>query len=185
MSNKKQADKQHTDESHSIEEAIIVEGISLEDENEKEPTLEDQVADLNDRNMRLQAEMENVRQRTAREMADTRRFASLNFMKDLLDVSDNIQRAIESSEQSEETNSLLEGFKMVAGQLQTVLKKHHCLPIEAEGKPFDPNFHEAIQQFPSDEIPAGHVAQVTQMGYTLHDRVIRPTQVLVSTGPPE
>ena len=64
--------------------------------------------------LRLQAEMENVRQRTAREMSETRKFACLNLMKDLLDVSDNIQRAVESSEQSEEANSLLEGFKMVA-----------------------------------------------------------------------
>ena len=69
-------------------------------------------------------------------------------------------------------------------QLDTILGQHQCEPIAAEGEPFDPNFHQAILQQPSADVPAGHVMMVTQPGYKLHDRVVRPAQVIVSSGPP-
>jgi len=74
--------------------------------------------------------------------------------------------------------------QMVAQELTATLQKHHCRQIEADGIPFDPNYHEAIGQQPSTEVSAGHVAMVVVDGYQLHDRVIRPSQVLVSTGAP-
>jgi molecular chaperone GrpE len=105
------------------------------------------------------------------------------LIRDLLPVVDNIDRAIEAASKSNEATSLLEGFKLVRQQLITVLMQHNCTQIEALGKPFDPQFHAAIMQQPSDEVPANHVLLVAQAGYKLHDRVVRPAQVIISTGP--
>ena len=138
-----------------------------------------------DRVLRLRAEMENLRGRTARELADERRYASLPLARDLLPLVDNVDRAIEAAEKAGDTGSLLEGFQLLRQQLLGVLTKHECVEIEAADQPFDPQFHEAILQQPSAETPANHVIQVTQTGYQLHDRVVRPSQVIVSSGPPE
>ncbi len=144
-----------------------------------------ELATEKDRVLRLQAEMENLRSRTAREINEERRYAPMNIVRDLLPVVDNIDRAIEAADQTGESTSLLEGFKLVRQQLLTVLEQHDCKPIAAVGEPFDPQIHEAILQQPSDEQPANHVLQETQVGYQLHDRVVRASQVIVSTGPAE
>lgn len=147
---------------------------------------EDLVAELaaaNDRILRLQAEMQNLRNRTSREIAEERRYSAMPILRELLPVVDNIDRAIEAAQQAGEAENLLEGFRLVRQQLMTILAQHHCEPIEADGQPFDPDFHEAILQQPSDEHPNGHVMMVTQQGYKLHDRVVRPAQVIVSSGP--
>jgi molecular chaperone GrpE len=101
-------------------------------------------------------------------------------MRDLLPVIDNMQRAIEAAEKSDEGGGLLEGFKLVAQQVETVLGQYHCKRIEAIGEPFDPNWHEAILQQPSADHEPGTVIMVTQPGYQLHDRVVRPPQVIVA-----
>ncbi len=146
-------------------------------------SLRAQVKAAEDRTLRSQAELENFRKRVGRERADERRYASLTLMRDLLPVLDNLDRAIESAEQSHDATALLEGVKMVSCQLVGVLAKHDCVPIEALNEPFDPHRHEAILHQPSDDVPADMVTQVTQTGYRLHDRVVRPTQVIVSAGP--
>jgi molecular chaperone GrpE len=102
-------------------------------------------------------------------------------MRDILPALDNVKRAIEAAEKTHDAASLLEGIKLVAQQLQDALRRHHCTPIEALHAPFDPNLHEAILQQPSDQFPANTVVQETQAGYRLHDRVVRPSQVVVST----
>lgn len=150
---------------------------------EKPTDLEAELAVERDRVLRLQAEMENLRSRTAREIVDERRYAPLPLVRDILPVIDNIDRAVEAAEQSEEAAALLEGFKLVRQQLVGILEQHHCIQIVAVGEPFDPQIHEAILQQPSDEMPANHVMQETQVGYLLHDRVVRPSQVIVSSGP--
>ncbi len=136
-----------------------------------------------DRSLRLQAEMENLRTRTAREIAEQSRYSTLPLIRDLLPVVDNIDRAIDAANQSQDAGALLEGFKLVRQQLITTLTQHNCTQIEALGQPFDPQFHEALMQQASDEIPAQHVLLVAQTGYKLHDRVVRPSQVVISTGP--
>jgi molecular chaperone GrpE len=135
-----------------------------------------------DRNLRLLAELENVRSRTARELAEQHRFAGLTLARDLLPVLDNVDRAIEHASQSPEAAALLEGFRLVRQQLATVLAQHHCVEIKALGEAFDPKLHSAILQQPSSEVPAGHVLLVAQAGYQMHDRVVRPSQVIVSSG---
>lgn len=142
-----------------------------------------ELAAANDRLLRLQAEMQNLRNRTSREIADERRYAALPVLRDLLPVLDNINRAIEAAEKAGEVENLLEGFRLVRQQLLTTLINHGAEPIEALGQPFDPNFHQAILHQPSNDAPADTVTMVTQQGYKLHDRVVRPTQVIVSSGP--
>lgn len=144
-----------------------------------------ELAAANDRLLRLHAEMQNLRNRTSREIADERRYAALPVCRELLPVVDNIDRAIEAAERAGEAETLLEGFRLVRQQLVTILSQHHCEPIDAEGQPFDPNFHEAILQQPSPDHEAGSVMMMTQTGYRMHDRVVRPAQVIVSSGPPD
>ncbi len=178
-------------EADAIAEAI--QQACAEDAGDAEPAsdLEAELATEKDRLLRLQAEMENLRSRTAREIIDERRYASLPIVRDLLPVLDNINRALEAAEQIEaaeqagESDSLLEGFKLVRQQLLTVLEQHHCKQIETVGQPFDPQIHEAILQQPSDEQPANHILLETQAGYQLHDRVVRASQVIISSGPAE
>ncbi len=135
----------------------------------------------NDRALRSRAELENYRKRAARELTDAHRYADLPLMRDLLPVLDNIDRAIEAAEKTHDTADLLEGVKIVAEQFEGVLKRHHCVRIETLNEPFDPHLHEAISQQPSDEHPPGTVVLVTQTGFQLYDRVVRPSRVIVST----
>ncbi|SVE40253.1 uncharacterized protein METZ01_LOCUS493107, partial [marine metagenome] len=127
-----------------------------------------------------QADLENYRKRMEREQQQERKYASMRLLRDLLPVLDNMQRAIEAAEQTEESDSLLEGFKLVAQQLQTMLAQHNCEPIVAVGEPFDPNLHEAGLQVESDDYPPGTVMSEMERGYTLRDRVVRAARVIVS-----
>src|SRR5262245_49359730 len=103
-----------------------------------------ELAAANDRLLRLQAEMQNLRNRTAREIADERRYAALPMLRDLLPVLDNINRAIEAAEKAGEVENLLEGFRLVRQQLVTTLANHGAEAINALGQSFDPNFNQAI-----------------------------------------
>ncbi len=140
-----------------------------------------ELQEANDRTLRIQAELENYRKRAARELQDERRYAAMPLLRDLLPVWDNINRAIESAEQNHDVGALLEGVKMVAEQFENVLGQHDCTRIESLHKPFDPNLHEAISQQPSKKCPPGTVVLETQTGFQIHDRVVRPSQVIVST----
>jgi molecular chaperone GrpE len=143
-----------------------------------------ELAAAKDQLLRLQAEMQNLRNRTSREIADERRYAALPILRDLLPVIDNINRAIEAAEKAGEAENLLAGFRLVKQQLESILTRYEAEAITGEGEPFDPHFQEAILQQPSADVPSGHVTMVTLPGYRLHDRVVRPAQVIVSSGPP-
>ncbi|HVA44766.1 MAG TPA: nucleotide exchange factor GrpE [Pirellulales bacterium] len=142
-----------------------------------------ELAAAKDRALRAQAELDNYRKRMRKEMDDERRYAQLPLLGDLLPVLDNVQRAIQAAAKSPDASGLLAGFKMVAQQLENVLSRHHCQRIEAWHKPFDPHLHAAIMQQPTGEFPPNTVVQVAQDGYQVHDRVLRPAQVIVSTPP--
>lgn len=141
------------------------------------------LGEARERVLRAQAELENYRKRAARQIEEERRYANLPLIRDLLHVWDNMNRAIQAAEQTGQSDSLLEGFKMVVGQMEEVLNRYHCTRIEAVGKPFDPHLHEAILQQPSSDHSHGTVMQETQTGFLLHDRVVRPSQVIVSALP--
>ncbi len=134
-----------------------------------------------DREIRCHAELDNYRKRAARELEEKLRYANMSLLRDLVPVLDNVERAIQAAEQNADAAALLHGFKMVEQQVQDVLKRHHCQRIEALHVPFDPHVHHAVMQQPSDEHPANTVLMVTQNGYQLHDRIVRPSQVIVST----
>jgi molecular chaperone GrpE len=145
--------------------------------------VEAELAAERDRNLRLRAELENVRSRSSREIAENLKYASLPLVRDLLPVLDNVDRALEAATKAGESGPLVEGFRLVRQQLINVLSQHNFREIPAQGEAFDPQFHAAILQQPSDEVPANHVMMVTQSGYQVHDRVVRPSQVIVSSGP--
>ncbi len=159
--------------------------------SDSDDTLATEVVDLRkeldearDRALRQQAEWENFRKRARRELDDERRYADLRLLTDLLPVLDNIQRAIDAASKNHEGGSLLEGFKLVRQQLDTVLGQHNCTQIEAQGKTFDPHLHEAVSQMPAPGQTPGTVLHVVREGFLLHDRVIRPAQVII-VAPPE
>lgn len=150
---------------------------------ELQAALEESAAN-HDRYLRVQAELENYRRRTQKERDEDRKFAPLPVIRDLLPVLDNLQRAIDAANQANSVADLKAGVEMVLQQSLGILKKFQVTPIEAVGQPFDPNIHEAVSQMPSSDYPPMTVIIEVERGYTLHDRVVRPAKVIVSSGPP-
>ena len=146
-------------------------------------SLQMQLADAEKRVLTAHADLENFRRRNRRDMQDQLKYAPLKLMNDVLESVDNLHRAVESYEADANGDGLVEGVKMVAQQINYALETHGCKKIEAVGQPFDPNMHQALQMQPSDEHDANVVMQDLRPGFQLHDRVIRPSQVFVSTGP--
>lgn len=136
-----------------------------------------------DRYLRAHADLENYRKRAAKELEETLRYRNLGLVREMLPAMDNLQRALESAKTSPNIEALVKGVSMVLAQMEGVLNSHQVKSIPAMGTAFDPNLHEAIQQMPSEEHPALTVIQEVERGYQLHDRVIRPTKVIVSAGP--
>jgi molecular chaperone GrpE len=141
--------------------------------------------EFEDRYMRLCAEFENYKKRSAREAQDFRKFANEALIKDLLPVIDNLERAIQSSSPQENhpenfNGSIIEGVQMTLNEILKVLERFHAKPIDSLGQPFDPNYHEAVGQEESDEHEDNIVVREFQRGYLLHDRLIRPAMVMVS-----
>lgn len=160
----------------------ISESIPPETRDEEIDRLRATATEANKRVLLAQAEAENFRKRMRRDFEDQLKFAAVPMVIDLLQVRDNLIRALEAAESGSESVELSEGVAMVVKQLDDTLAKHQVCEIPAEGETFDPNFHEAISQMPSEKYPAGTIAVVAQSGFQMHDRVIRPSQVVVSTG---
>ncbi len=129
---------------------------------------------------RTRADFENYQKRTQREREQERRYWHGTLALDLLPVLDNLERAVAAARQAGETGPLVQGVGMVQAQLLDLLRRHGITPIEAEGKPFDPNLHQAVMQQPSSTLPPGSVSQVLEKGFMIHDRVLRPAKVAVT-----
>ncbi len=147
--------------------------------------LQAELKEAKDRELRTLAELDNYRKRMARQMDEERRYANLPLLRDLLSMVDNLKRAVESAERSADVSALLEGVRMVLKQVYTVFERHHCLPIEALHAPFDPHLHHAVLQQPSADFPPNTVLHEVQPGFRLHDRVVRPAHVIVSSQSPD
>ena len=145
-------------------------------------SLQEQLNEAEKKHLMAVAELDNFRKRSRLSTQEQIRYASLPLMSEMLESIDNLQRAIDAAEDDPTGSGLLEGVKMVAGQLLTILENHGCKKIESVGKPFDPNLHQAVQMQTSDAFDANTVMMELRPGYQLHDRVIRPSQVFVSTG---
>lgn len=144
---------------------------------------EQDLAKHRDAMLRMQAEMENLRKRLARDAERTRKFALERIMKDLLQVRDSMERGLEMADESATVESLREGQELTLKMLAKVLQEHDLEAIEPLGQPFDPEWHEAMTVLPSDEVEENTVLEVLQKGYRLHDRLIRPAMVVVSRRP--
>ena len=146
-------------------------------------------AEFKDRLLRTLAEMENLRKRTEREVAEARLYGNAGFARDVLAVADNMHRALESIgpelRAQPDAKVLIEGVELTERELLKVLEKHGVKKFSPEGEKFDPNVHQAMYELPTSELPPGHVAQVIQAGYMLGDRVLRPALVAVVKAPPK
>ena len=146
--------------------------------------------DLKDKLLRTLADMENLRRRTEREAADARTYAVTNFARDMLNVADNVRRALESvpagaADADGPLKALVEGIDLTERELVKTLERHGVRAIEAEGQRFDPQRHQAMFEMPNPDVPAGTVVQVVQTGYAIGERVLRPALVGVAKGGPK
>lgn len=130
--------------------------------------------------LRTQADFDNFRRRTVKEKEELGKYASAKLITELLPVIDNFERALSSAGESTDASSYTKGVEMIFRQLEGVLKAEGLTPMEAEGQPFNPEFHQAIMQVGSDEHEEGVVVEVVQKGYLLKDKVLRPAMVKVS-----
>jgi len=144
--------------------------------------LHEKLRDAEDRLLRTQAELENFRKRSRRELEDAHRYREIDLLRSLLPVLDNVERALDAAGKQADVESLIAGFRMTGQQIEKLLMIHGCKPIETDGQPFDPAVHEAILQQSVEGKPPGTVVGVATKGYKLHDRVVRPAQVIVSKG---
>jgi molecular chaperone GrpE len=145
--------------------------------------LEAEVDRWKDTALRARADLDNYRKRISQEVADSRRFANTALLEELLPILDNFQLGLQAAQNDAAAKNLLVGLNMVAGQLAAFLRDHGVEEVEAVGKPFDPNLHDAVGQEPSDEVPEGTVISQIRRGFKLRERLLRPATVVVSTGP--
>jgi molecular chaperone GrpE len=148
-------------------------------------------SELKDRLLRALAEMENLRRRTEREVADARAYGVANLARDMLSVADNLARAVESvpaearAAADAAVKALFEGVELTERDLHAALGRYGVTKLSPEGEKFDPNFHQAMYEIPNDSLPAGSVADVVQSGWKIGERVLRPALVAVSKGGPK
>lgn len=146
---------------------------------------DEQVKELEDRLLRLAAEYDNYRKRTAREFEAICQNANENLILKLLDTLDNFERALDSAKASNDYQNFREGVELVYTHMKDILTKEGLKEIEAIGRPFDPNFHEAVNQAASEEYDEGIVMDQISKGYMLNDRLLRASKVVVSKGKPK
>ncbi|MDW5315114.1 nucleotide exchange factor GrpE [Rhizobium sp. PL01] len=150
-----------------------------------------EAADMRDRYLRLAAEMDNLRRRTARDVKDAKSYSVAGFARDMLAVSDNLRRALDAipaeAREAGDTgfNALIEGVEMTERAMLSALERHGVQKLEPIGQKFDPNFHQAMFEVPNTEVPNSTVVQVVQAGYTIGERVLRPAMVGVAKGGPK
>ena len=187
-----------TDDTHQSEKDNISDEAEdetqIDDGVEPEPTtsFEEEFAKLKaeyqeqyDQMLRKIAEYDNLKKRAERRAEESSKYAVEGVIKDIIPIIDSVERAIESTNESKDFYALSEGIQLIHKQLLDSLQRRSVNPIEAIGENFDPTRHEAIMHVESEEVPENAVIKEFQRGYTLHDRVIRPSMVSVSKGTPE
>lgn len=147
--------------------------------------------DLKDKYLRLAAEMDNLRRRTARDVRDARSYSVSNFARDMLAVSDNLRRALdaipaEALEAGEAgLKALAEGVELTERSMLSALERHGVKKLSPTGQKFDPNFHQAMFEVPNPDVPNNTIVEVVQDGFVIGDRVLRPAMVGVAKGGPK
>lgn len=197
MSEKKDKSKIDNEANNEDEKVVETEKISDEDSNDSnvdelnEPddddniNLENQIKDLKDQLMRTLADSENLRKRTIKEVEHAKKYSHITFVRDLVSSVDNLQRALESvpddkSQLPEPVKNLIIGLDIVEKEIVTTFEKHNLKQICPLGEKFDYNFHQAMFEVPTNDSEPGIVVEVSQKGYLLHDRLVRPAMVGIS-----
>ena len=175
LDKKDQKNKQNVDQTNKLKN---------KSEKDKDSELIEEIENLKEEKLRLLAEMENLRKRSERDKVDSIKYGSINLARDILSPSDNLSRAmkaIPTDEKFTETiNNLIDGLKMVQKEFMTILERHGVKRIEAINNKFDHNYHQAILEIEKENCEEGIVVQEMQSGFTMHDRLLRPSMVGVS-----
>ncbi|MCK1736370.1 nucleotide exchange factor GrpE [Bradyrhizobium sp. 138] len=183
-------DRQPEDTTAPTPEPVVSKPYIMPDDPEpgSVETLEKEATEARDRMLRTLAEMENLRKRTAKEVADARLYGITGFARDVLDIADNLQRALDAVPAEARATadpglvSLIEGVELTERSLLNALEKHGVKKLDPQGQKFDPNFHQAMYEVPDPSVPSGTVVQIMQAGYTIGERVLRPALVGVAKG---
>ena len=158
-------------------------------EEEENTDLEEEIADLKDKLLRTLADMENLRRRSQKDREDALKYSSANFARDMLSVADNLRRAIESIPEEADPDGaalvgFIEGIALTEKELLSTLERHGIEKIDPTGEKFDPQFHEAMFEIPTVDAESGTVLQVVEVGYVIHDRLLRPAKVGIAKAGP-
>lgn len=145
--------------------------------------LQDQVEKYKNDFLYLRAEFENYKRNAIKERAETLKYGSERLINEILGVVDNFERALQVMVNQDNLNTYTQGVQMTATELKNVLVKNGVTEVQSDGQPFDPNIHEALSSEPTNEVPEGHVYRVFKKAYKLHEKVIRPAQVVVARKP--
>lgn len=178
VNDKKNIDTELNTEQSDGQDSEQAEVVSIE-------SLQLEIAAEKDRVLRMAAEFENFKRRKQKEIDDFRKFANESVFRQLLTVVDNLERAISSGEENVNSKDLTEGVKLTYKELLRIFESFQVKIIDAEKKPFDPNYHQAVTQAETDEYPENTVINELQKGYLLNDRLLRPSMVVVSKNPAE
>ena len=174
-------------EEEKPEEEKLEQEEEAENKISQENELREELESMKDEKLRLLAEMENLRKRSERDKSDSIRYGSMNLAREILSVNDNLSRALQSVNLGENNiepiNNLVDGLNMVQKEFMTILNKYGVEKIDALNKKFDHNFHQAVLEVETEESEEGIVVQEIQAGFTMYDRLLRPSMVGVSKKP--
>lgn len=170
-------------------EAEDAPGEDVEIEIDAAAEAEAEIAALKDKLLRTLADMENLRRRSQKDREDALKYASANFARDMLSVADNLRRAIESIPEDGDPDGaalvgFIEGIALTEKGLLSTLERHGIKTIDPMGEKFDPQFHEAMFEIPMQDSQNGTIMQVVEVGYVIHDRLLRPAKVGIAKGGP-
>jgi len=175
------ADDKKAQENDSKKDKKITAADPMKELKEKFKKSEVEAKQSYDRYLRVSAEFENYKKRSAREMDDFRKFANQSLVKELLPIVDNLELAIKSANDNKNVdNCLLDGVDLTLKEILKIFEKYHVKAIEALGITFDPRYHEAVMREETDKHPENSIINELQKGYLIHDRLLRPSMVVVA-----
>lgn len=189
--NEQEKQERAPEENEALEAAAEARDAANEGDYEALVRLMKENEELKERALRIAADMENLRRRTARDVQDARAYSVANFARDMLSVSDNLNRALEAIPAEAKAAgdagfmALIEGVEMTERAMLSALERHGVKKLEPQGAKFDPHFHQAMFEVPNPDVPANTVVQVVQPGYSIGERVLRPAMVGVAKGGPK
>lgn len=165
-------------------ESEVVEQENVETLKIVEPSLEEQLAAMKDQWLRSVAECENLRRRFEKEKEDALKYAATQFARDMIGITDFLEKALanvaDRDSLSDSVKSFIEGVEMTQKEMHTAFNRQGVKKVDPENKTFDPNLHQAMIEVENSDVEPGQIVDIMQHGYTMHDRLLRPSMVYVS-----